>query len=143
MLRNTVLNGDYIKPENDGKLAFLLWKIAAAFLIVILAAFHAVTLFGAPLTENHWFFLLIMLAPAVMTMALVPGQWRHPVRWLMVFAVVVITDPIYTALTLITVESWALIRSWILEDGGKLFAARVRRIVTAARKSAASPPESA
>lgn len=153
MLRRAFF-GDESKPSRDSQflddalkgtrryrldiLSLWLGRAAIVFALVIFSSFHTVTLFGAPWTEEPTAFILLATAPAALTMALIPGQWRHPVRWLLLWGTILFTAPEYTAAAVVTVQTWALYRSWVIEDGWRGFTRRVASIIARIRHGAGS-----
>lgn len=109
-------------------------KLVAGIALLMLTTFHTLMLFGSPLTETWGWFFVIMLIPAAVTVLAVPGQWRHPMRWVLVIGAVFLTDPVYTALTVSAVEAWALYRSWVIESGWRGLGRRITAAAKAATK---------
>jgi hypothetical protein len=136
MLRDNFLTG----PQFGGARTFsdlaLGWvgKGAIIVLLVFTSALHAITLFGSPGVLSQWLvFALVAAAPGLITVVLVPGAWRRPGRWLLLLAVVFFSDPQYTYMLLIVVETWALYRTWVIEAGWRGFLRRSQTIVTRLR----------
>lgn len=109
-------------------------KAGIIFLLILISAFHTITLFGSPWAMSQWaVFILMAAAPAIVSSAVIPGAWRRPGRWFLLLAAVFVSDPQYTYLAVIVVETWALYRTWVIEAGWRGAAQRAKTVVALVR----------
>ena len=107
-------------------------KAAHWMAVMIAAALHVVVLFAVtfPTGTVLWMFPLLVVAPGLLTMLLVPGAWRKWYRWAVVVFLAFSVYPELLAIVLTVGTAWALYRSWFVERDfplNKLFTPGLRK----------------
>lgn len=106
---------------------------AAHWMVAIVAATAYVSFLSTislPAGTPEWVFPLLIIAPGLVTMALIPGAWRKWYRWV---AIAFLTLAVYSELLVLVMAvgtAWALYRSWFPERSfpiKKLFSAGIRK----------------
>jgi hypothetical protein len=122
---------------------------AAHWMAVMLAsAVHVSVLFSVtfPVGTVLWLFPLLVGAPGLLTMILIPGAWRKWYRWAVVVFLAFSVYPELLAFVLTVGTAWALHRSWFVERDfplKQLFSARVRKRPTLGGLKALKPAPAA
>lgn len=120
---------------------------AAHWMVAIVAATAYVTYLSTislPVGAPDWVFPLLIIAPGLVTMALVPGAWRKWYRWV---AIGFLTLSVYSELLVLIMTvgtAWGLYRSWFLERTfpiRKLFSAEIRKRKTAPKPKVVIDPK--
>lgn len=107
-------------------------KAAHWMAAMIAATVHISVLFSAtfPTGTVLWLFPLLVAAPGLLTMLLIPGAWRRWYRWAVVVFLAFSVYPELLAIVLTVGTAWALYRSWFAERDfplNKLFTAGIRK----------------
>lgn len=107
-------------------------KAAHWMAVMIAAALHVIVLFAVtfPAGTVLWMFPLLVAAPGLLTMILIPGAWRKWYRWAVIVSLAFSVYPELLALVLAVGTAWALYRSWFAERDfplRKLFTAGLRK----------------
>lgn len=106
------------KKTLAARIRALRWQGPAAWAAVILATYlHSLLLFNIEFTPDTvgWLFPLLLAAPGLLTMTLVPGGFRRWYRWAAIYTLFLTTYPEALPAVLLVGESWALHRHWVTE----------------------------
>lgn len=95
----------------------LKWAVCTA-----VAALHSWSLTSAPYEASSiaWVFPLLVLAPGLMSMLLLPGEWRHWYRWLAILGLTYSSYAEFIPVTVFIGTLWALHRAWVIERSAPL-----------------------
>ncbi|HEX9228558.1 MAG TPA: hypothetical protein VF885_18295 [Arthrobacter sp.] len=107
-------------------------KAAHWMAVMVAATLHISVLFAVtfPAGTVLWMFPLLVAAPGLLTMLLIPGAWRKWHRWAVVVFLAFSVYPELLAIVLTVGTAWALYRSWFAERNfplKKIFTAEVRK----------------
>jgi cell division protein FtsW (lipid II flippase) len=102
---------------------------------LVVAGVHSWTLSVAPYQAATviWVFPLLVIVPGLVSMLVIPGEWKHWYRWLAIVALTYSSYAEFIAPIVFIGTAWSLHRTWVTERKAPL------RSLLAFRRTATAP----